>query len=133
MRLYNSFITITMTTIEKIIKHGEEGKDNWDGFTLIMSDTFKNVTCKIDSTQECCENFGVHINCKLDDYIGAEYVTAKISEPKYAYDTFEMSEIAVTIHTNKGIIVITLYNEHNGSYPHDVYIKTESNAFYNSI
>ena len=36
-----------------------------------------------------------------------------------------MNILNIKISTSKGDIIIDFYNEHNGYYPHDVFIQTE--------
>lgn len=113
----------------------------WQGVELIMSDSTKNVTCKISSAQNCCERFGIHKIChlhntispgKLDDFIGATYHSVNIKKTqKHEVDFLTIVEI--TIHTDRGKIIIQLYNEHNGFYQHDFFTQTEHGSKINSF
>jgi hypothetical protein len=111
------------TTIVRIEKH--ETKYEWLGYTIHMSDRSKNITCKISNAANCCEKFGVHVqNTNLSEFIGAEYQAVYITE-KITNDCDLVVIVQISIHTNRGPIVIQLYNEHNGYYAHDFYIQTE--------
>jgi hypothetical protein len=100
-------------------------KYEWQGYEFKMSDKSKNITCKISNSANCCERFGVYTNCNLSDFIGAEYqsvnITTRAKTDEYDY----MRIVDVTIQTNLGEIVIILYNDHNGYYPHDFFTQTE--------
>lgn len=98
----------------------------WYGYTFTMSDTSKNITCKIENFHKCCEKFGVHTNSVLTDFIGSEYHSIDIQSVKSNREDYdEMVTMEICIHTNKGTITIKFYNEHNGYYTHDVYIESE--------
>lgn len=110
------------TTIQRI--ESFDDPNYWLGHTFVMSDSTKNITCKIENSRNCCEKWGVYTESKLDDFIGAEYYSIDIRKVKTdKYD--EMKSIIITIDTNRGKITIHLYNEHNGYYEHDVFIQSE--------
>ena len=119
-------------TIERI--NVIRGKYEWSGYTFIMSDPSKNITCKISNSQNCCERFGIYTKCKLEEFIGAEYysvnITRNVNNGKYS-DLF--SSVEVSIRTNIGTILIILYNEHNGYYPHDFFTQTEHSTRIESL
>ena len=103
-----------------------DSKYTWLGYAFKMSDNSKNVTCKISNMQNCCEKFGIHTKCNLDEFIGAEYQSVNIvkkHENEHYCDTMVIVE--VTVQTNRGKIIVQLYNEHNGYYPHDFYVQSE--------
>jgi hypothetical protein len=95
-----------------------DSKYTWLGYAFKMSDDSKNITCKISNIQNCCEKFGIYTNSNLDEFIGAEYhsvdIVKKRDEDKY--QCYPMVIVEVTVHTNRGNIVVQLYNEHNGYY-----------------
>jgi hypothetical protein len=94
---------------------------------------------KIDTTNQCCEVFGCHIDENIDllKYEGSvvkkvvvntekkvkpEYIDSDNEE--YWYDKSDYdNEINVIIHTDKGYFKVVLYNQHNGYYSHDVSIQ----------
>lgn len=97
----------------------------WMGYKIIMNNNFYNITCKIENSHKCYEKWGVYTKFNLNDFIGAEYYGMDVKEEiRDKYD--EMRILSVKINTNKGTIIINLYNEHNGYYHHDVYIQCET-------
>jgi hypothetical protein len=115
---------MTTTTIQKILSINS--KYEWQGYEFIMSNPSKNIICKISNIANCCENFGIHTNCNLSDFIGAEYKTVSISTNPADEDGYDYMHIVhVTIQTDRGEILIQLYNEHNGYYPHDFFTQSE--------
>ena len=106
----------------------------WIGFRITMSDTEKNINCKISNSQQCCEKFGVSTNKDFTHFIGAEYFGIDIGNIEKDEDSYEMSKISLHIYTDKGVFTITFYNQHNGYYSHDVFISNEGNiGFHISI
>jgi hypothetical protein len=96
----------------------------WLGYKIIISDYTKNITCKIENSRNCCEKWGVYTKSNLNTFIGAEYYSIDISEIKsQKYEDMKMVDI--TISTNRGNIIIHLYNEHNRYYSHDVFIESD--------
>jgi hypothetical protein len=119
------------TTIQTILSIND--KYEWQGYEFIMSNRSKNIVCKISNIANCCERFGIHTKCNLSDFIGAEYqsvsVLTKPSSDEYDY----MRIVEVTIQTDRGEILIQLYNEHNGYYPHDFFTQSEHGTKIESI
>lgn len=113
---------MSIPTIKSIETFDDPG--HWMGYQIIMSDTTKNITCKIENEHICCEKWGIHTKSTLNGFIGAEYYSIDISpiqEEKYD----EMRSVIITIATNRGNIALYLYNEHNGYYSHGVFIESE--------
>ena len=74
----------------------------WYGYTFTMSDTSKNITCKIENFHKCCEKFGVYTKSVLNDFIGSEYHSIDIKNVisnREDYD--QMVSMEICIHTNK--------------------------------
>lgn len=98
----------------------------WLSYEFVMSDPTKNIVCKIDNESHCCEHWGISIDKDTTDFIGAEYLSVTVDDPERDEAEYDEGEyIRVTIHTNRGPLVMMLYNCHNGYYPHDTYIETE--------
>lgn len=118
---------MTKTKTKTIIKSIETFDDpnNWMGYEIKMSDSKKNITCKIENYSKCCEVWGVSTKSDVNKFIGAEYNSIDVSEIK-SNDCDEMIIIDITITTNKGNIILQFYNEHNGFYSHDLYIQSET-------
>ena len=115
-------MSATKTTIQAIKKF--DNPNQWLGYKIVMSDTTKNIVCKIDNEHICCEKWGVYVKTELEQFIGAEYYSVHIGKINRDDDD-EMTTLNITINTNKGPIDILFYNQHNTYYPHDVYIKTK--------
>ncbi len=96
----------------------------WMGYRIIMSDTRKNITCKIENARNCCEKWGIHTKSNLNEFIGAEYYSINICK-KNRKNYEEMCMVDIIVTTNRGTITLQLYNEHNGYYSHDVFIQSE--------
>ena len=118
------------TTIQRI--DIIESKYEWSGYTFVMSDTSKNITCKISNSPNCCEQFGIYTKQTLRDFIGAEYQSVNIHKD-VSNEYLVFSRVDVSISTNRGTILIQLYNEHNGYYPHDFFTQTEHSTKIESL
>ena len=96
----------------------------WLGYVFRMSDSSKDIVCKISNEQKCYERFGIYTSCKLQDFVGAEYISVNIKKSEKRDMDFLMI-IEMHILTNRGIITLQLYNEHNGYYQHDFFTQSE--------
>lgn len=112
-----------VTKIQKITILNNSNQ--WLGYKIKMTDSSKNIVCKIENGQQCCENFGVYTENELNDFIGAQYYSVNV-ENDILNDNDGMNTIKICINTSKGKINIQFYNEHNGYYCHDVFIQTEN-------
>lgn len=136
---------MSQTKIIKIKRNGAWNK-HWDGVEIIMSDSSKNIICKIDNYPECAEKFGIityksntksmplqdNINKVLiesqddfDDFIGAVYNDVSILKAK--------NEVTVEISTSKGVLYCWVYNTHFSYYTHEAFFKTEYGSYYQDI
>jgi hypothetical protein len=97
------------------------------GYKFIMNDSSFNISCKIQNESLCCERYGAHTDSAqfFDTFIGAILVSFEIGEVT-GDDDSDMSKLEVHIVTDRGTITIVFFNEHNGYYPHDVSIHSES-------
>jgi len=116
---------MSSTIIERINTFNADGR--WLGYAFKMNDKSKNITCKIDNSENCCERFGCYTNSNISDFIGAEYFSVDVGELVVQEEPGSdlMATIELCIHTDRGKINIYFYNEHNGYYRHDVYIESE--------
>jgi hypothetical protein len=129
---HNQINTMSSTTIENITLFNEPNE--WWGYTFTMSDTSKNITCKIENFHKCCEKWGVYTDSVLNDFIGSEYHSIDIEDVNSNREDYdEMVTMKIHINTNKGKITIQFYNEHNGYYTHDVFIQTIQGHKYISL
>jgi hypothetical protein len=118
---------MSLTIITNIETFDDPGY--WMGYKIIMSDTTKNITCKIENSRNCCEKWGIHTKSNFNEFIGAEYYSIDIhKQNRKKYE--EMRMVNITITTNRGIITLHLYNEHNGYYSHDVFIESQNGIQY---
>lgn len=100
-------------------------KYQWQGYEIAMSDKSKNIICKISNTANCCETFGIYTKNELSKFIGAEYQSVTVTKEQNTQDFDYMRIVNVAIQTDRGEILIQLYNEHNGYYPHEFFTQTE--------
>ena len=113
----------TTATIQHI--YPINGKYEWQGYEIVMSDQSKNIICKISNSANCCEKFGICTKSQLAYFIGSEYQSVRVSTRPQDDDYDYMHIVDVSIQTDRGEILIQLYNEHNGYYPHDFFTQTE--------
>jgi len=108
--------------------------DNMEGFKIITNK--QEIICSINNDQSCCEEWGYNIY-KFPNEL--EYSNAEIKNIIYDENnkTEHMQEIiklnklykmnaqyiSISIYTNVGILVIMMWNIHNGYYPHTYHIK----------
>lgn len=98
----------------------------WQGYKIHTSHSATCVTAKIDTDRRCCEVFGGKPNTDVQTFVGAEYQSVEVNETSDKERGREIIyQLSVTIHTNRGDLVLSFYNEHNGYYPHDVSVESE--------
>ena len=122
--------TITIEDIEMVdIPGGRLGYD------ITMSDVSKNIYLTISNSQHCCETYGVNTISGTRQYIGATYKSVDILEVSNCDDAMDefSRQMTIKIHTDRGIMDITFYNQHNGYYSHDVMVQTEKGTYYESL
>jgi len=108
--------------------------DHWTGFTIRLSDPAKNITCKIENWQKCCEKWGADTDREtIHEFIGAEYLFTEIQDVQCEEEYSQMVFVEIHIHTNQGILTIRLHNEHNGYNTHQVFIETEHGHRYMTL
>jgi hypothetical protein len=123
---------MTSVFIEKIEElKKNDNVDSWIGYKIHMSDSSKNIICKISNDRVCCENYDVVFDESINknDFIGAEYLSVKVVYPDDTLDddkyNDETQEVRVIINTSIGEMKLYIYNEHNGYYRHEYYLQTE--------
>ena len=72
----------------------------WIGYKITMSDNNKNIVCKIDNSQQCCEHFGVSTNQDFSNFIGAEFLSIFIGDVETDDDNNEMRTVSLNILTS---------------------------------
>ena len=106
-------------------KRGEHASEDsgYEGY-LITTEKGKLVL-GISAFTKCCEDSGYLMSeDKLDEFIGATLISYEpVGGPiKGSPDTGEACTYFVNLHTSKGLLQFTAYNEHEGFYGHDVMI-----------
>lgn len=105
---------------------------NNDGFYVITNK--QTVSIKITNNQQCCESWGYFVtNDNPEYYIGAELYDIKIVDEilnkEKLVNIYDGSICFVDFETSKGILQITLYNEHNGYYSHYACVESKQLSF----
>ena len=123
--------------IEVIVDHEETRPD--DTYTgVCINTTQQTIKCLITNFASCCEEFDVQLhnadNLRAHDMIGAEIESVSWGDKiagQFDFDTggprpsscaYDDTAI-VNVVTNKGLFQLIAFNEHNGYYPHDVYVE----------
>lgn len=122
---------------EKILKI-EEINGSIGGFKITTTE--QEIDIVIDNTSQCCEHFGyIASEDDISEYIGSELIGISVVEYNESsgyhkkligyedYGVDEGNAYFVDLKTNKGTLVFSVYNSHNGYYGHSVEIK--SNKF----
>ena len=124
--------------------------DNLEGF--LVETTTHTIKVLISNEQKCCESWGyVSSEDDLNYFIGSNlYEIAYCSEVENLLETtvvaiepnvssFEKGQdmlievLFLNFTTNKGVFQLTVYNEQNGYYSHDVLIEVVENATGNTV
>jgi hypothetical protein len=138
---------VTKSTKEKIISIAidgvspSNGDTAWGGYEGIQIKTTKQtIVIGVSSGASCCEQFGSEIfhTAPMDDLIGAtiNLITDDVSKidesllpegyksrySEYGYDAGD--EYLVYIDTSKGLIILQVYNSHNGYYGHSAFFES---------
>lgn len=122
---------------EKILKI-EEISDYLSGFKITTTE--QEIDIVIDNTSQCCEDFGyIASEDDISEYIDSELIDISVVEYNESsgyhkkligYEDYGMdggNAYFVDLKTNKGTLVFSVYNSHNGYYGHP--IKIQSNKF----
>lgn len=90
---------------------------------LIKTDA-EDIRIGIDGYQSCCEHFGYNLlypnDLKAEDFIGEEIMGVfAITECPADLDSYAYNDgVTYGVATNKGVIVLNVFNSHNGYYGH---------------
>lgn len=83
----------------------------------------------IQKGQQCCESYGYLTSLdNFNDFIGAQVLSVRVVDKAFNLTDLQSKDICadycifVNIETTKGLFQITVYNEHNGYYGHNVYV-----------
>lgn len=91
----------------------------------------EDILCLIESGNFCCEDYGTYISTdyELSTIIGKSITSIKlgkesnIREPKS--DDRDCNGVVIRVETERGLIKLVAWNEHNGYYPHQILTKWE--------
>ena len=92
--------------------------DGWIGYEVITCG--QTISLCIGDYQLCCEEYGAE--CEQCDQL-AQFIGAGVLEVRWTYDKDlprSDSSAGVEISTNRGLLRLWVWNEHNGYYPHQV-------------
>ena len=97
---------------------------SWFGFIIETENKF--IYLLIDANSDCCEDFGyftTHDN--LEDFIGSNLIKFEVSNPRIGSQMiFEYINVLdcefINFFTDKGDFQLTVYNNHNGYYGHNI-------------
>ena len=109
-----------------ITKNCELAEDGYCGYKITTDNGI--IILGISSQEMCCEDWGYDIE-NMDGKIGARVLSEKFdldSRFKKGFNE-EIDATSLTIETDRGLIILSIWNEHNGYYPHN-YIVKKSNG-----
>jgi hypothetical protein len=110
------------------------GKESVLGYVIKFQDDIdqeKTIRIGIDSNGQCCETFGVKVDVQqeiigdLDNYYEdhRDLIGKNVSDIKWDGDSINIS-------TDDGsVFIFTLWCDHNGYYPHDIFVEWEDYYF----
>lgn len=112
------------------------GYTSYDGY--VVETTKHKYHILIDNGQSCCENWGYMV-CEddIEDFLNAELLEvrftdtalnqAKLNE-EFPYGFDDGSIQFVDFVTNKGVLQLAVYNEHNGYYGHSILVAKDEDV-----
>lgn len=98
-----------------------EKDDMYDTLTLECEN--EEFTFGISNDQMCCESFGIIVSKNGGEYEDVkdvdftEFQGMKITSAQYTTET-RYDGVAVRVEFTNGTLMIEIYNDHNGYYPH---------------
>lgn len=107
-------------------------EENMQGFTITT--TTQKISLGIIGGQRCCEDFGCFMtNDNLSEFIGAKILGITLVDDMLETKGFDHALLLesdsclmfVNIETDNGTLQFTAYNEHNGYYGHDAFVRSE--------
>lgn len=131
-----------MSNIITAIDHADNfvhQDDEWIGVAILTASPEQTIKVLINDFHSCCERYDVL--CMTPENNKEGMIGATIHKVgwgkdilpaymdairRYHHDNFDGAGVAraiVDIETDKGLIQIIAYNEHNGYYPHSVYVQ----------
>jgi len=124
-----------METILRIEEHSEKvGRHSRAGYRVITDQ--QEVVLLIDDQDQCCEQWGYFWSeDDTQSFIGAKLLDVRLtdtalSERRLAEEdvsdcaTHEGAIMFVTLDTDRGPLQFVAYNEHNGYYGHEAFVRS---------
>ena len=122
--------------------------EEFDSITIRLS-TKEVIYCAIENYQNCCEDYGIEILDISDEDNPQEYditnwkealpIGAKVTNIRYSESgpLYYGNKCTVTISMDHGgeakATTISLYNQHNGAYPHGIKLRYPSGPTWDSV
>jgi hypothetical protein len=102
----------------------------YDGYGITFdNNNDKYIKFKICNGQKCCERWKIWSKSddNLQEFIGAEikniqYTTIINDALNCIRSDYDVITLKLTIETNKGELILMMYNSHNGYYSHECII-----------
>lgn len=139
--IQQTLIGRTITNITKTIPaknvHGYgQAVTRWDYYQIDV-DGGNYLKIAIDNYQSCCEHWGI-VNRKEKDestIIGGTItnLTIDVSNKRDQRTEDYSNSVTITLTTTNGPLTIYLFNEHNGYYSHQYYIRTKKTNAHGQI
>jgi len=95
-------------------------------YTYTIKTDDKPIRFSISSEQNCCEQFGITAP-STDNLVGATMYYAECLERNVTDDDLGTTFIDIVLYTDRGSFLFTLFNCHNGYYPHDYSVLINGN------
>jgi hypothetical protein len=112
--------------METITKVKEIDNEDWLGYDIMT--TKQIISVYIENCQLCCESYDTML-LPTEDIIGLEVKSVKWGTrilPQYLnLLNLDIDYAVVNIETDKIPIQVVAWNDHNGYYPHNVYVEWE--------
>ena len=100
--------------------------EGWDGYRI--STSLQDIEIGISNFASCCEVWGYMTS--EDDFarfIGARLMDVRVvnkSLSVLSVDMYEGAAMFINIHTDRGMLQFAVYNQHNGYYGHDAFVRS---------
>lgn len=95
--------------------------DAWFGYEIVTNK--QTIRVLISDFQNCCERYGVDMNTPdKKDIVGDTVISVGWAKNTCKDDDY-LQTATVNLETSSGLTELIAYNEHNGYYPHSVYVE----------
>lgn len=135
-----TIVSVTYHEDLKYVANSRNGEEYWCGYVIELEGGGV-VRVLVDNGGQCCEKWGVHMllpgGALIEDGMfeavdreavkGAKVLRvawgklgADASVPMFVHGD---QHACVDLHTDRGLIQLIAYNDHNGYYPHTVHVE----------